>query len=219
MEKALLFMRIVDPEGRVIAGDAQTAGFEDQIRLSGWDWGLTPAGEDGGGRRADALLEPSVLTVRKSTDRATPALLGHLAKGSVLRAATVRLEDRSDIARWSLTLELGGVRIKAFDVDVRSGEKSGEAEEKWQLDFATIQLQYRPSVAGEGAGGVTGTLEARLRRSSDAPDTPVGDAVDKLVEQIERLGLGTPAELGLDKGFVELRRRLRAREPLSVTKP
>ena len=190
-EKAQLFLEIKAPDQALLPGESQVRGFENQIVIDSWEWGLSAP--DSGTR--NNRLEPSTLSFRKTTDRSTTVLLKFLSKGTLLPTATAHLRDASADSGWTLDVQMADVRILGYELDLKSDAAEGAAEEKWVLGFSSIRLGYTRS----GTGAAQTTLKMKRSAGADIRE-PGRSRREEIIARID--------DIEDERAFAELEREI-----------
>ena len=128
-----------------IQGESTLVGFENQIELNSFQFGV--------GRSASAKAAPSFseVTVTKQLDKSSPELMLRTANGSTIASARIRFtqqtaEGQVVFLRYCLT----GVRITGFSQS-SGGDRPSESV---SLNYGTIVQSYTQQASGGGQGTV-----------------------------------------------------------------
>ena len=123
-----------------IQGESDVVGFENQIELGSFQFGVGK-----GGNKAVASF--SEITVTKQLDRSTPTLMLRTATGATIPSAKIRFTRGAEEPIVFLRYCLTGVRVTSF-----SQSSGGDApSESVSLSYATIVQSYTQQ--GPGGGG------------------------------------------------------------------
>jgi type VI protein secretion system component Hcp len=170
MELAELYLDLEGPSGTV-AGDATGLGYEGEIDITDWSWGLKLSeqwskGEVQGG--STDRSEPGQLEFSKRLDRSSTALMRGAMQLAKFPKARITMLHRV----WKsvkLIVALEGVRIDSYELTVTDEEKSTSATEKIKLSFESIRLEYKPrDTAGGSKGSATGAVRSFEMRARKA---------------------------------------------------
>jgi type VI protein secretion system component Hcp len=138
-----------------IEGGAEGAGYEKQIELNDWAWGLSleEASSDGTGSAGQAVGKG--VTIRKPVDPATTTMLRKLEDGVRIPTATMVLVDRGDVG-LSLTFGFKNLLLMSYDLEVETSDEEVDLFEVWTFNYEEVSIQYRgrpKSGATRGASG------------------------------------------------------------------
>src|SRR5688572_20944137 len=132
------FLKVAD-----IKGESQVKGFEDQIQLLAWSWGMSQTGttHDGSGSGA-GKVNVQDLSFTHYVDASTPTLLLACCKGSHYPEATLTMRKAGGDPLPYLTIKLTDLIITS----VSTGSSSGEDRqtENVTLNFAAFEVSYQP---------------------------------------------------------------------------
>lgn len=165
-EHARLFMSLTSATSGEIKGESLDREMRDWIELEDWNWSIKAAKND------SDLAEPSVLSITKRLDRATPAMLKAMQLATPLKAL-IKVEDSSQ-QMFALTLELWDARIISYKVDVKEDDKSVEIEEDWDINYTTVDFEYQPDKQ-------SGKVEVSMERPAGASNTSPNDRLSKFL--------------------------------------
>jgi type VI secretion system secreted protein Hcp len=136
-----------------LKGESIVKGFEDQIQVLSWSWGMSQSGTthmaSGGGA---GKVNVQDLTFTHYVDSATPNLVKACCTGEHFDTATLTMRKAGGTALEYVTLTLTEVIITS----VSHGGSSGEdlLTENVTLNFAKFKLSYQPQDAkGAKKGG------------------------------------------------------------------
>ena len=132
------FLKVAD-----VKGESQVKGFEDQIQLLAWSWGMSQSGttHDGSGSGA-GKVNVQDLSFTHYVDASTPTLLLACCKGSHYPEATLTMRKAGGDPLPYLTIKLTDLIITS----VSTGSSSGEDRqtENVTLNFAAFEVSYQP---------------------------------------------------------------------------
>jgi type VI secretion system secreted protein Hcp len=132
------FLKIAD-----IKGESQVKGFEDQIQLLAWSWGMSQSGttHDGSGSGAGKVSVQD-LSFTHYVDASTPTLMLACCKGSHYPEATITMRKAGGDPLPYLTVKLTDLIITS----VSTGSSSGEDRqtENVTLNFGAFEVSYQP---------------------------------------------------------------------------
>jgi type VI secretion system secreted protein Hcp len=134
-----------------ISGESLDTDHKDEIQVVAWDWGVSAAeGLPGAASRGDTRK----LVVTHKVDAASPALMIHCVRGTVIPIATLTMRKASgDRALPYFIAKMERVRVS----DVTSGLRNdGDTHEVFSLAFEKVEVTYTPQASsGSGGGAVT----------------------------------------------------------------
>lgn len=98
-----------------------------------------------------------IITLLKSVDLASPALITAAVNGEILAEATlVFLKDSGDVRFQYLTMELQGVAVRS--VSVEEPATGGEVVERVELAATSLLIEYTRQADDHSAGESVSTL-------------------------------------------------------------
>lgn len=136
-----------------ISGEAADPDHRDEIQVTAWGWGVSAAdGLPGGKSRG----ETRQLVVTHTVDAATPALLVHCVRGTIIPEALLTVRKASGGRPLTyFTAAMNRVRV----ADVHTTLKpDGETEETIALAFEHVAVTYTPQT-GSGLSGASMTQQ------------------------------------------------------------
>jgi len=143
---------LLDIDG--IGGESQIKGFEGQIDVLSWNWGMvqsgtTHLGKGGGGGK----VAVNDITFSKYVDEATPKLIKLCTTGAHKPKATLTVRKAGgDSPVDYLKIEMNTVMISSYNT---GGANDGldRVQETISLNFAKFTVTYTPQdESGAGAG-------------------------------------------------------------------
>src|ERR1700754_445699 len=132
------FMKLGD-----LAGESPVKGFEDQMQVLAWSWGLSQTGTTHMGTGGGAgKVNVQDLSFTRYVDKASPAIILACCKGTHYDKATLTLRKAGGDPLAYLTVTLTDVIITS----VSGGGSSGEDRqtENVTLNFASFAYAYQP---------------------------------------------------------------------------
>ncbi len=151
----------IDFGDAVKGGESQRKGFEKQIQMLGFSWGVenhTTIGMGGGGGAGKAALSPLQFT--KAADGASPSLFQACAKGTHIPKATVTLlKAGGDEAVDFIKIELEKCYISSYQT---GGSSGGDLPiDSITVSFAKGTFTYTPQTeTGAKGSPLVGTWDA-----------------------------------------------------------
>jgi type VI secretion system secreted protein Hcp len=140
-----------------IRGEAAASGFEGDIIVSRWSWGVE-ATSAAGSARALARRAYDRLVIIKSIDSATTGLLSALATNDELRDVRLAMRRAGEGQSEFFTLRLKAARL--VDLDLTTDEQ-GSTQEQLAFTFTEVEVEYRPQL-GTGLRGGSFTFNDRI---------------------------------------------------------
>jgi type VI secretion system secreted protein Hcp len=126
-----------------IKGESVVKGFEDQIQVLSWGWGMTQNGTthsaQGGGA---GKVEVHDLQVIKYIDSSSPTVALGCAKGTHYDTATLTMRKAGGTALEYVTLTLTDLIISSYSVSMSDGEDL--LKETVALNFSKFKYSYQP---------------------------------------------------------------------------
>lgn len=125
-----------------LKGESQVKGFEDQIQLLAWSWGMSQAGTthigSGGGA---GKVNVNDLSFTHYVDPATPKLMEACCKGKHYEEATITMRKAGGDPLPFLTLKLTDIIVTSVSEGGSSGEE--QLTENVTLNFAAFEVSYQ----------------------------------------------------------------------------
>jgi type VI secretion system secreted protein Hcp len=143
-----------------IEGDSFLKGFEKQIEIQSFSWGVAQAA--GGSARAGKSC-PSDVNLSKGVDRATPPLIAGAVGGTVAaNAILIGLRPGSTQApQVYLKIEMKNVLVSSYQTSGSTG--GGIAMDAFSLRFESMTVSYFPQ---KGDGSVEKPVVASFQSGS-----------------------------------------------------
>lgn len=163
--QAKQFMRLEGKTSGVIQGECRVRGYDDWIDIDDWSWDLKQHSAEAGGV-TQAI--PMPISFSKLIDRASTRMLHAMARGEKL-TALIRLEEMA-ASQFALEIAIKDVQILDYGLDVKDGDKSNEAAERWTFDYREISFSVSGSEAGRGAKVTTLTRPVWSREEGNPVD-------------------------------------------------
>lgn len=163
MAAAELYLRMVQRGNRgdqVLPGEVAAEGYEGQIELTNWTWGLGIAGSEGKdkrgvtGRPNDGRAAPSTFTISKPLDASSLGLIKGLRTYSIFPEAKISLLHGVD-AGISIFITLTNVQILDYKMTVKGGEKAVTLGEVWIFNYETVAFEYKGNESRTAPNGKT----------------------------------------------------------------
>lgn len=155
-----IFLHVMAKRAGKVKGEARGPGHADDIVVSGWRWGLSVSSSVGMTRET-SLRSYSALTVFKSIDSATTALMAALATNDEIKEARLTMRRAGGEQEDFFLVTLKDARIASVNHEV---DDNGDTRETVGISFTQVEVEYRGQRAtgGRGASHVfTDSLPAR----------------------------------------------------------
>jgi type VI secretion system secreted protein Hcp len=134
-----------------IPGESQVKGFENQIELDSYQWGVSNAIQVGTSGAKAGKPAFSEIVVSKQTDKASPQLMLRTANGVVIASARLRVTKSTDTGQTTyLRYCFTGVQVTSF-TQSSGGDLPTESV---GLSYASIVQSYTQQDATGGVGNV-----------------------------------------------------------------
>ena len=143
-----------------IKGESLDAKHKDEVEVLSWSWGVTQSGSmagGGGGGAGKATFNDFTFTHR--LDKASPKLLRACATGEHIKEATITVRKAGKGQQEFLIIKMNDVIITSV-YPSGSGEGTATTAESVALQFAKVDLEYKPQKAD-------GSLDAGLHFKYD----------------------------------------------------
>jgi type VI secretion system secreted protein Hcp len=131
------FLKLAD-----LKGDSQVKGFEDQIQLLAWSWGMSQTGTthigSGGGA---GKVNVQDLNFTHFVDSATPNLMMACCKGTHYTEATLTMRKAGGDPLPFLTIKLTDIIVTSVSDGGSGGEE--QLSENVTLNFAAFEVSYQ----------------------------------------------------------------------------
>src|SRR5579863_1543378 len=126
-----------------LKGESVVKGFEDQIQLLSWGWGMTQSGTthtaSGGGA---GKVDVSDLQVSKHVDAASPMLALACCKGTHYDSATLTMRKAGGTALEYVTITLTDLIVTSYSVSEGGG--GDLLTDTFTLNFAKYKYSFQP---------------------------------------------------------------------------
>jgi type VI secretion system secreted protein Hcp len=135
-----MFLHVQGKRAGKIKGESNSPGHVDDIMLTGWQWGVEA-------RMAPGTLSTragraySALTVHKSVDRATTALMAALATNDEIKEAKLSMRRAGGEQEDYFTVTLKQARIASVHHQAMA---NGATQEVVSISFTKVEVEYHP---------------------------------------------------------------------------
>jgi len=126
-----------------LKGESVVKGFEDQIQLLSWSWGMTQTGTthtaSGGGA---GKVDVSDLQISKHVDAASPMLALACCKGTHYDTATLTMRKAGGTALEYVTITLTDLIVTSYSVSEGGG--GDLLTDTFTLNFSKFKYSFQP---------------------------------------------------------------------------
>jgi len=126
-----------------LKGESVVKGFEDQIQLLSWGWGMTQSGTthtaSGGGA---GKVDVSDLQISKHVDAASPMLALACCKGTHYDSATLTMRKAGGTALEYVTITLTNLIVTSYSVSEGGG--GDLLTDTFTLNFGKFKYSFQP---------------------------------------------------------------------------
>jgi type VI secretion system secreted protein Hcp len=126
-----------------IKGESVVKGFEDQIQVLSWGWGMTQSGTmhtaSGGGA---GKVDVHDLQITKNMDAASPNLALACSKGTHYDTAVLTMRKAGGTALEYVTLTLTDVLVSSYSCSAQGG--ADVLSDQVSLNFGKYKFSYQP---------------------------------------------------------------------------
>ena len=126
-----------------IKGESVVKGFEDQMQILSWGWGMTQTGTthmaSGGGA---GKVDVQDITITKPIDAGSPTLSLSCAKGTHYDTAVLTMRKAGGTALEYVTLTLTDVLVSSYSVAHSGGDDT--LTDTVTLNFGKFKYSYQP---------------------------------------------------------------------------
>jgi type VI secretion system secreted protein Hcp len=142
-----------------IEGESVTKGFEKQIQIESFSWGVSQTATAGGGGARVGKACPTDMHLMKTVDKATPPLIGSAVQGTVApNAILIGLRTGGDgRTEPYLKIEMKNVLVSSYQT---SGSGGSSASDAFSLNFGSMTVTYYVQDAKGQSAAVTTTFQA-----------------------------------------------------------
>ena len=124
-----------------VEGESQMKGFEKQIEISSFSWGVSQSASGAANRAGKSC--PSDLNLGKAVDKATPPLIANSVAGNVSPTAILiglRGGGGGSAPQPYIKLELKNVMVSSYSTSGASG--GAAAQDAFSLRFGSMTVTY-----------------------------------------------------------------------------
>lgn len=136
-----------------LKGESPVEGFEDQIQVLSWSWGMSQTGtthSGTGGGAGKANIQDMAIT--HYVDTASPNIIKACCSGKHFEEAVLTLRKAGEDPLDYLVITLGDIIVSSVSMGGSEGEERNT--ESFTLNFAKFKYAYQPQDnKGAKAGG------------------------------------------------------------------
>ena len=130
-----------------IKGESLDAKHKDEVEVLSWSWGVTQSGSiTGGGGGGTGKATFSDFSFTHHLDKASPNLLRACATGEHIKQATITVRKAGKGQQEFLIIKMKDIIITGVHPS-GTGEGSAATAEHVALQFAKVDLEYKPQKA------------------------------------------------------------------------
>ena len=137
--KSDILLHVQTKRAGKLKGESKVAGHADDIEVLSWMWSLSGSSAVGSAQ-AQARRSYSALTVVKSIDVATTALMSALATNDEVKEARLTMRKSGGDPLDYFTIKLAGARIEQVTHEV---SETGQARERVDIVFTKVDVEYK----------------------------------------------------------------------------
>jgi type VI secretion system secreted protein Hcp len=149
-----------------IKGESVVKGFEDQIQILSWSWGMTQTGTTHQGSGGGAgKVDVHDLTFTHTVDAASPTIALTCCKGTHIDSATVTMRKAGGTALDYVTITLTDVIVTSLQVGHGGGD---QLQETVGLNFSKFKYSYQPqdNKGAKKGGSIDATYDIAKNQDS-----------------------------------------------------
>lgn len=146
-----VFLSVQTRRAGKIKGESSLAGHEEDILVASWNWGLS-ASSAIGSTQATGRRAYTALTVQKSIDQATTALMSALATNDIVKEAKLTMRRAGGDQEDFFIITLKEARVTGLS---HATSADGSTVETVQFTFTKVEVEYRPQKTTGSRGGST----------------------------------------------------------------
>lgn len=144
---AFLFLKT--KRAGIVKGESPVPDHADEIQVQAWRWGVS-ASSAIGHQVATSRRSYTALTIQKSIDSATTALLAALATNDEVVEAKLSMRRAGGEQDTYFTILLKGARVSGLE---HGFDSSGGTVETVTINFLKVEVEYRPQKSTGLRGG------------------------------------------------------------------
>lgn len=137
--KSDIFLHLQTKRAGKLKGESNAVGHVDDILVQSWMWAVSSTAAVGS-VQANARRSYSALTLFKTIDVATTALMSALVTNDEVKEARLTMRKSGGDPLDYLTIRLAGARIEQVSHEVSD---QGEARERVDIVFTKVDVEYK----------------------------------------------------------------------------
>ena len=137
--KSDILLHVQTKRAGKLKGESIATGHVGDIEVLSWTWALSGSSAVGSAK-ANARRSYSALTIIKSIDVATTALMSALATNDEVKEARLTMRKSGGDPLDYFTVKLSGARIEQVRHEV---SETGEARERVDIVFTKVDVEYK----------------------------------------------------------------------------
>lgn len=192
MQQAEIYL---DLSSASINGDSQAKGYEKQVELWDWAWGMTlgEAGTDTGDKTQQA--QGSGVTISKPVDSATTAMLKYLEDGKIISTANMVMVQRTDFS-LEVKMAFKNMVLSSYELKVDSGDKEVDLTETWTFHYDEVTISYkgRPKVNAQGVRQPAGAAKTFMLKNEVGSTPEAASLEEKPISEKPNVDMGAIAK-------------------------
>lgn len=134
-----------------IQGESRDAKHKGEIELVAFSWGLTQSAVQAGGGGGAGKAHFQDFHFTQHTQKASPLLMLACASGQHIKGAVLTGRKTGKTQLEFLTIKLTDVLVSSFEQG--ASHETDQPIEEVSLNYAKIDVTYRPQSAAGGPGG------------------------------------------------------------------
>jgi type VI secretion system secreted protein Hcp len=137
--KSDIFLHLQTKRAGKLKGESKSIGHVDDIHVQSWMWGVSSTAAVGS-VQANSRRSYTALTVFKTIDLATTALMSALVTNDEIKEARLTMRKSGGDPLDYFTIKLAGARLEQVTHEVSA---TGEARERLDIVFTKVDVEYK----------------------------------------------------------------------------
>ena len=122
-----------------IKGESQVKGFEDQIQIESFHWGVAQSGTIGGGGAGAGIASRQDFLFTAGSSKASPQLFIACVTGENIKEGLLTLRTAAESPSTFSTIKLTSVVLASYD---QAGVDDGAPMDEFSLRYGKIEFTY-----------------------------------------------------------------------------
>jgi type VI secretion system secreted protein Hcp len=123
-----------------IKGESQVKGFEDQIQIESFHWGVANTASSGGGGAGGGVATRQDFLLTADSSKASPELFIASVTGEHIKEGLLTLRQAGEDQSTLSTIKLSDVVITVYD---QAGSSEGDRPmDEFALNYAKLEFSY-----------------------------------------------------------------------------